>query len=89
MLAQLTSLPGIGKRTAMLLTALTDGFTRFEISKRLVGYMVIYKHVWLRNQCAVKQKISKMGMNRIRTLLYVCAMQAKSYNVACAECLCD
>jgi transposase len=29
-LAHLTSIPGLGKKTAMLLIVLTDGFTSFE-----------------------------------------------------------
>ena len=86
MFAQLKSIPGIGKRTAMLLIVITDGFTRFETSKQLVGYIGLCPRIY-DSGTSVKgrQKICKMGMSRMRSLLYVCAMQAKTCNVACAQ----
>ena len=86
MFAQLKSIPGIGKRTAMLLIVITDGFTRFETSKQLVGYIGLCPRIYdSGTSVRSKQKICKMGMSRMRSLLYVCAMQAKRYNAACAE----
>ena len=37
-LEQLTSIPGMGKKTAMLLIVLTDGFTSFENARQLCCY---------------------------------------------------
>jgi transposase len=37
-LNQLTSIPGMGKKTAMLLIVLTDGFTSFENARQLCCY---------------------------------------------------
>jgi transposase len=86
MLAQLKSIPGIGKRTAMLLIVITDGFTRFETAKQLVGYIGLCPRVYdSGTSIKGKQKICKMGMSQMRVLLYMCAMQAKKSNLACQE----
>lgn len=37
-LERLTSIPGMGKKTAMLLIVLTDGFTGFENARQLCYY---------------------------------------------------
>lgn len=78
MFKQLQSIPGIGKRTAMLLIVITDGFTRFETAKQLVGYVGLCPRIYDSGTSVKgKQKICKMGMASVRTLLYMCAMQAK------------
>lgn len=85
MFEQLKSIPGIGKRTAMLLIVITDGFTRFETSKQLVGYIGLCPRIYDSGTSVKgKQKICKMGMSQMRALLYLCAMQAKACNLSCA-----
>lgn len=86
MLKQLQSIPGIGKRTAMLLIVITDGFTRFETAKQLVGYVGLCPRIYDSGTSVKgKQRICKMGMASMRTLLYMCAMTAKQSNQACAD----
>ncbi|HLP49483.1 MAG TPA: IS110 family transposase [Chitinophagales bacterium] len=86
MFKRLQSIPGIGKRTAMLLIVITDGFTRFETAKQLVGYVGLCPRIYDSGTSVKgKQKICKMGMASMRTLLYMCAMTAKQSNHACAE----
>ena len=86
MFKQLQSIPGIGKRTAMLLIVITDGFTRFETAKQLVGYVGLCPRIYDSGTSVKgKQKICKMGMASVRTLLYMCAMQAKRYNQSCIQ----
>jgi transposase len=86
MFARLKSIPGIGKRTAMLLIVITDGFTRFETSKQLVGYIGLCPRIYDSGTSVKgKQKICKMGMSQARALLYLCAMSASKRNQSCVE----
>lgn len=83
---QLKSIPGIGKRTAMMLIVITDGFTRFETAKQLVGYIGLCPRIYDSGTSVKgKQRICKMGMAPMRALLYMCAMTAQKSNHACIE----
>ena len=83
---RLQTIKGIGKRTAMTLILITDGFTRFENSKQLCAYIGLSPRVFESGTSVRgKAKICKMGMARMRKLLYVCAMSAIGSNKACKE----
>jgi transposase len=83
---RLQTIKGIGKRTAMTLILITDGFTRFENSKQLCAYIGLSPRVFESGTSVKgKAKICKMGMARMRKLLYVCAMSAINCNKACKE----
>ena len=86
MLADLESIPGIGKKTAMMLTVLSGGFTRFDDYRKLSSYIGICPRIF-ESGTSVKGKarICKMGMSRIRAILYVCSWSAKRCNKACRE----
>jgi len=80
----LTSIPGIGKKTAMLLILVTDGFTRFENIKQLVAYTGIAPRIFQSGKTINKKpKISKMGMADLRRSLYMCTLRAIEQNEAC------
>lgn len=80
----LTSIPGIGKKTAMLLILSTDGFTRFDNIKQLVAYTGIAPKVFQSGKTVNKKpKISKLGMADLRRSLFMCALQAIKCNEAC------
>lgn len=80
----LTSIPGIGKKTAMLLILSTDGFTRFDNIKQLVAYTGIAPRVFQSGKTVNKKpKISKLGMADLRRSLFMCALQAIKCNEAC------
>lgn len=83
---RLQTIKGIGSRTAMTLILITDGFTRFENSKQLCAYIGLSPRIF-ESGTSVKGKarICKMGMARMRKLLYVCAMSAIGCNKACKE----
>jgi transposase len=84
--ARLQTIKGIGKRTAMTLILITDGFTRFENSKQLCAYIGLSPRIFESGTSVKgKAKICKMGMARIRKLLYLCSMSAISTNKACKE----
>ena len=83
---QLQSIPGIGKKTSMQLIVLSGGFTKFENAKQLTSYVGLSPRIF-ESGTSVKgrAKICKMGMSRIRSMLYVCAWTAKKCNKACRE----
>lgn len=83
---RLQTIKGIGKRAAMTLILITDGFKRFDNSKQLCAYVGLSPRIF-ESGTSVKGKarICKMGMSRMRKLLYLCAMRARSCNKACRE----
>lgn len=86
LLINLRSIPSIGKRTALMLLIITDGFTKFEGAKQLVSYVGLCPRLYdSGSSVRGKSRICKMGMSRIRQLLYLCAMSAIRANVACKE----
>lgn len=86
MMKNLTSIPGLGKKTAMVLIVLTGGFKKFTSAKQLSAYVGLAPRIY-QSASTVKGKarICKMGMGRIRALLYLCAWSAKRCNKACKE----
>jgi transposase len=85
-LDNVSSIPGIGRKTAMLLLMLTDGFKRFENAKQVVAYFGLSPRIF-ESGSSIKGKgrICKMGMSRIRASLYVCSWAAKRYNSFCKD----
>lgn len=81
---RLSSIPGIGKKTAILLIAVTGNFERFDNHKQLAAYFGISPRVF-QSGTSVKGRgsICKMGNKTIRKLLYMCALSAKNYNPVC------
>lgn len=86
MLANITSIPGIAKKTAAVLITVTGGFTRFKTVKQLCAYVGMTPRIYESGSSIKgKARICKLGMSKVRRLLYVCAWSAKRYNAACAE----
>ena len=86
MLQDLESIPGMGRRTAMALIVISGGFDRFDDYRKLSSYIGICPRLF-ESGTSVKGKarICKMGMSRIRAMLYVCSWSAMRYNKACKE----
>lgn len=86
MMDKLTSIPGVGKKTAMSLIVLSGGFKKFSNYKQLSAYVGLSPRIY-ESGTSVKgrSRICKMGMSRIRALLYVCSWSAKRCNAACKE----
>jgi transposase len=81
---RLKSIPGIGNRTAMMLIMITDGYTKFETAKQIVAYIGLSPRIYDSGTSVKgKARICKMGMSQMRALLYMCSMQAKTYNADC------
>lgn len=83
---QVKSVPGIGKKTSMLLIVISGGFTKFNNAKQLSSYVGLSPRIFESGSSVKgKSKICKMGMSRIRAMLYVCSWSAIKCNKACKE----
>lgn len=82
----LESVPGLGKKSSLLLLVLTTGFTRFAHSRQLIAYLGLSPRIY-ESGTSVKGKarICKMGMSRARAVLYMCSWSAIKCNKACRE----
>lgn len=83
---RLVTIPGIGPKTAIVLTVITGGFERFENAKQLTAYVGFSPRVY-QSGTSVRGKghICKMGQSQIRKLLYLCSWSAKKCNRPCIE----
>ncbi|WP_136669313.1 IS110 family transposase [Flavobacterium sp. H122] len=86
MLTQLESIPGVGRKTAMLLVVLSDGFRRFENSSQLCSFTGLTPMIRQSGSSVKgKNRISKMGNGRLRNLLFMCSFTACKCNKGCRE----
>lgn len=82
----LVTIPGLGKKSAAVLIVLTGGFSRFKNYKQLSSYVGLSPRIFESGSSVRgKARICKMGMSRIRALLYVCAWSAKKCNATCSQ----
>lgn len=85
-LTRLKSIPGIGNKTALMLVVLTDGFERFTSGSELCSYAGLTPVI--RNSGSSvngRSRISKIGNQKLRNLLFMCSFNACKYNKACRE----
>jgi transposase len=86
LLTRLCSIPGVGKRTAIYLIVLTQGFEKFESSRQLISYFGLNPIIRESGSSVRgKSRISKTGDNQVRKLLFMCAFTAYEHNKACRE----
>lgn len=86
MFSQLKSIPGLGTKTSLLLIVISGGFTKFNNHKQLASYVGISPRIFESGTSVRgRSKICKMGMSKVRAMLYVCAWSAKRCNKSCRE----
>ncbi len=86
LMARLCSIPGIGKRTAIYLIVLTQGFEKFENSRQLISYFGLNPTIHESgSSIRGRSRISKTGNNHIRNLLFMCSFTACEHNKSCRE----
>lgn len=84
MMNNLKSIPGIGNKTALLLIVISDEFKKFSNAKQLSSYVGLSPRIFESGSSVKgKARIAKMGMGRIRAMLYLCAWSAKKCNKTC------
>lgn len=82
----LTSIPGIGMKTAIMLIVITDNFKKFEHHKQLIAFVGFSPRVYESGSSVRgRSSICKMGKSQIRKLLYLCSWSAKRWNKKCKE----
>lgn len=81
-----TSIPGIGPKTAILLICLTDGFSKFDDARKLASYVGICPRIF-NSGSSIKGRgsICKLGSSQLRKLLYMCTWTAKKSNPGCKQ----
>lgn len=85
-LTLLTSVPGIGQKTALFLIIVTDGFSKFETASQLCSYVGITPTSRVSDSTVRgRARISKVGNRKLRNLLFLCSFNARKYNKACRE----
>ena len=82
----LTSIKGIGLKTAVMLIVVTNNFTKFDNCKKLSAYVGLAPRIF-ESGTSIKGKghITKMGNRYMRKLLYMGTWSAKKYNAQCRE----
>lgn len=83
-LTLLTSIPGIGQKTALFLIVVTDGFNKFETASQLCSYVGITPTIRESGSSVRgRARISKVGNRKLRNLLFLCSFNACKHNRAC------
>jgi len=76
-LTRLKSIPGIGKKTALMLVVLTDGFDRFTSASELCSYAGLTPVIRQSGSSVNgRSRISKIGNQKLRNLLFMCSFNA-------------
>lgn len=86
LLTRVKTIPGIGAKTSLMLVVLTDGFERFTSGSELCSYAGLTP-VIRKSGSSVngRSRISKIGNQKLRNLLFMCSFNACKYNKACRE----
>lgn len=84
LLTHIESIPGIGRKTAITLIVLTDGFERFTSASELCSFAGITPIIRQSgSSIRGRARISKMGNPKLRNLLFMCSFTACKNNKAC------
>ena len=81
LLTRLQSIPGIGRKTAILLIVLTDGFNSASELCSYSGLTPLIRQSG--SSVRGRARISKMGNRKLRNLLFMCSFTACKNNKAC------
>ncbi|MBN4066102.1 IS110 family transposase [Candidatus Amoebophilus asiaticus] len=86
LLTLLESIPGLGRKTSIMLIILTDGFERFDTASQLCSFAGLTPMI-RQSGSSVKgrPRISKIGNKKLRNLLFMCSFTACQHNKACRE----
>ena len=86
LLSRLKTIPGIGPKTAIMLVVLTGGFERFSSAGQLCSYAGLTPVIRQSGSSVKGQpRISKIGNQKLRNLLFMCSFNACKCNKACRD----
>ncbi len=81
---RLNTIPGIGKKTAILLIISTDGFKDFQSSRQISSYLGLAPNERSSgSSIRGKTRISKTGNPIVRNHLFLCSFTASIHNPQC------
>ncbi len=84
LLTRLETIPGIGRKTSLMLIVLTDGFHRFKTASELCSYSGLTPIIRQSgSSVSGRPRISKIGNKKLRNLLFMCSFNACKYNKSC------
>lgn len=84
LLTKIESIPSIGRKTAVMLLVVTDGFTRFESAAQLCSFCGLTPSIRQSGTSINgRSRISKIGNAKLRNLLFMCSFTAFKHNKAC------
>jgi transposase len=81
----LSSIKGIGNKTAMLLLTATNGFKNFENAKALTKYFGVAPRLYHSGKKKMTLGKCRTSKNFVRSKLYVCSWSAIRSNKACKD----
>ena len=83
---RIKTIPGIGRKTSIMLIVLTGGFERFSSASELCSYAGLTPVIRQSGSSLNRRpRISKMGNQKLRNLLFMCSFSACKYNKACRD----
>jgi transposase len=83
---RIKTIPGIGRKTAIMLIVLTGGFERFSSASELCSYAGLTPVIRQSGSSVNgRPRICKMGNQKLRNLLFMCTFSAFKYNKACRD----
>jgi transposase len=84
LLTNIVSIPGIGKKTALLLIANTNGFRSFENHRQLTAFFGLApRERSSGTSIRGRARITKSGMPKVRNHLFMCSFTACECNPQC------
>lgn len=84
LLTNISSIPGIGRKTAMLLIAATNGFQSFTNHRQVLAYFGLAPTERTSgSSIRGKSRISKRGNGKVRNHLFLCSFTAHECNPQC------
>jgi transposase len=86
LIENLESIPGIGNRSAALLTITTNGFKNFKSYKQVISYYGVAPRKYESGSSVRgRSSICKVGMAQVRKTLFMAAKSAILHNKACKD----
>jgi transposase len=84
LVSHISSIPGVGQKTAMALVVSTNAFRDFENSNQLSSYFGLAPTMRLSgSSIRGRSRISKAGDKDVRNLLFMCSFTACKHNKPC------
>ncbi|MEQ9440967.1 MAG: IS110 family transposase [Cyclobacteriaceae bacterium] len=83
---RIETIPGIGKKSSLLLLVACNCFENFDNYKQVISYLGLSPRVYESGKSIkARASICKMGMGHVRRTLYMASRAARKHNAACKQ----